>query len=84
MTEAIRIAVLNFVHETVTFLPNDTALADFVYDGSPAKGEALLAWEPLSYMGERLLRLSLRRRAGCRHDGPGHDQRQARACAHGR
>ena len=51
MTEAIRIAVLNFVHETVTFLPNDTALADFVYDGSPARGEALLAWEPRSYMG---------------------------------
>ena len=51
MTESIRIAVLNFVHETVMFLPNDTALADFVYDGSPAKGEALLAWEPLSYMG---------------------------------
>ena len=51
MTESIRMAVLNFVHETVTFLPNDTALADFVYDGSPAKGEALLAWEPLSYMG---------------------------------
>ena len=37
MTEAIRIAVLNFVHETVTFLPNDTTLADFVYDGSPAR-----------------------------------------------
>ena len=34
MTEAIRIAVLNFVH-----------------DGSPARGEALLAWEPRSYMG---------------------------------
>jgi microcystin degradation protein MlrC len=46
MTEAIRIAVLNFVHETVTFLPNDTALDDFVHDGSPARGEALLAWEP--------------------------------------
>src|SRR6266436_615600 len=51
MTEAIRIAVLNFVHETVTFLPNDTALDDFVHDGSPAKGQALLAWEPRSYMG---------------------------------
>ena len=24
MNEAIRIAVLNFVHETVTFLPNDS------------------------------------------------------------
>ena len=51
MTEAIRIAVLNFAHETVTFLPNDTTLDDFVYDGSPARGEALLAWEPRSYMG---------------------------------
>ncbi|MFI5032829.1 MAG: M81 family metallopeptidase [Reyranellales bacterium] len=51
MTQPIRIAVLNFAHETVTFLPNDTTLADFVYDGSPARGEALLAWEPRSYMG---------------------------------
>src|SRR5690242_16043964 len=51
MTEAIRVAVLNFVHETVTFLPNDTTLDDFLYDGSPARGEALLAWEPRSYMG---------------------------------
>ena len=51
MTGAIRIAVLNFVHETVTFLPNDTTLDDFVHDGSPARGEALLAWEPRSYMG---------------------------------
>src|SRR2546428_2131117 len=51
MTEAIRIAVLNFVHETVTFLPNNTTLDDFVHDGSPASGEALLAWEPRSYMG---------------------------------
>ena len=51
MTEPIRIAVLNFVHETVTFLPNDTTLDDFVYDGSPARGESLLTWEPRSYMG---------------------------------
>src|SRR5438445_10921304 len=51
MTEASRIAVLNFVHETVTCLPNDAALDDFVHDGSPARGEALLAWEPRSYMG---------------------------------
>src|SRR2546425_13134758 len=51
MTEAIRIAALNFVHETVTFLPNDTTLDDFVHDGSPARGEALLAWEPRPYMG---------------------------------
>ena len=36
----IRIAVLYFVHETVTFLRNDTTLDDFVYEGSPAKGES--------------------------------------------
>ena len=47
----IRIAVLYFVHETVTFLRNDTTLDDFIYEGSPAKGEALLAHEPKSYMG---------------------------------
>jgi microcystin degradation protein MlrC len=51
MTQPIRIAVLNFVHETVTFLPNDTTLDDFVYEGSPARGEALLSWMPRSYMG---------------------------------
>lgn len=51
MTRPIRIAVLNFAHETVTFLPNDTTLDDFVYEGSPARGEALLSWEPRSYMG---------------------------------
>jgi len=51
MSRTIRIAVLNFAHETVTFLPNDTTLDDFVYKGSPAKGEALLSWEPRSYMG---------------------------------
>ena len=51
MTQPIRIAVLNFAHETVTFLPNDTTIDDFIYQGSPAKGEALLAWEPRSYMG---------------------------------
>ena len=49
--QPIRIAVLYFVHETVTFLRNDTTLDDFVYQGSPAKGEALLAHEPKSYMG---------------------------------
>jgi microcystin degradation protein MlrC len=178
LAEAIRIAALNFVHETVTFLPNDTTLDDFVHDGSPARGEALLAWEPRSYIAgtfdphgnedaeflrqadfafcakyfphydsrlqgeraarmltrairgdytpvsatvkvpiltatvlqwtgaspwmdlvqralvwearearplhERLLRIPVRRRAGCRHDGPGDDQRQTRACAQGR
>jgi microcystin degradation protein MlrC len=51
MTQPIRIAVLNFAHETVTFLPNDTTYNDFIYQGSPARGEALLAWEPRSYMG---------------------------------
>ena len=35
----MRIAVLHFAHETVTFLPNDTTLADFTYPGSPASGE---------------------------------------------
>jgi len=49
--QPIRIAVLNFAHETVTFLPNDTTYEDFIYQGSPARGEALLAWEPHSYMG---------------------------------
>ena len=51
MTAKIRIAVLHFAHETVTFLKNDTALSDFIYPGSPAKGEALLQAYPKSYMG---------------------------------
>lgn len=46
-----RIAVLHFAHETVTFLPNDTTLADFTYPGSPARGAALLASDPRGYMG---------------------------------
>ena len=48
---SIRIAVLHFSHETVTFLRNDTTLSDFIYPGSPAKGEALLKWDSKSYMG---------------------------------
>jgi microcystin degradation protein MlrC len=48
---SIRIAVLHFAHETVSFLANDTTLDDFIYEGSPAKGEALLKSYPLSYMG---------------------------------
>jgi microcystin degradation protein MlrC len=48
---ATRIAVLHFSHETVTFLTNDTTLADFTYPGSPAKGEALLKFDPRNYMG---------------------------------
>ena len=47
----IRIAVLHFSHETVTFLPNDTTLDDFRFPGSPAKGEALLQSGSDSYMG---------------------------------
>jgi len=47
----IRIAVLHFSHETVTFLANDTTLEDFTYPGSPARGEALLGWDRRSYMG---------------------------------
>jgi microcystin degradation protein MlrC len=47
----IRIAVLKFAHETVTFLPSDTTIDDFTYPGSPAKGEALLTSEPESYIG---------------------------------
>jgi len=47
----LKIAVLHFVHETVTFLSNETTLDDFIYEGSPAKGEALLSIDPKSYMG---------------------------------
>lgn len=47
----IRIAVLNFQNDTVTFLRNDTTVDDFVYPGSPVGGEALLASGPDSYMG---------------------------------
>jgi microcystin degradation protein MlrC len=51
MSNPIRIAVLHFSHETVTFLKNDTTLDDFIYPGSPASGEALLNFDPKSYMG---------------------------------
>ncbi|MBW6399180.1 M81 family metallopeptidase [Roseomonas sp. HJA6] len=47
----MRIAVLQFAHETVTFLPFDTTEDDFRYPGSPASGEALLATDPKGYMG---------------------------------
>jgi microcystin degradation protein MlrC len=47
----MRIAVLHFSHETVTFLKNDTTLEDFTYPGSPAKGEALLKFDSKNYMG---------------------------------
>jgi microcystin degradation protein MlrC len=51
MSLPVRIAVLHFAHETVTFLKNDTTLDDFIYPGSPARGEALLESDPKSYMG---------------------------------
>ncbi len=41
-TRPVRIAVVQFMHETVTFLPFDTVTDDFIYEGSPARGEALL------------------------------------------
>src|SRR5258707_16036 len=45
-----RIGVLHFSHETVTFLKNDTTLEDFIYPGSPAKGEAMLNFDPKSFI----------------------------------
>lgn len=51
MNLPIRIAVLHFSRETVTFLPNDTTLEDFIYPGSPAGGEALLTRDPRGYRG---------------------------------
>jgi microcystin degradation protein MlrC len=47
----MRIAAMTFIHETVTFLPYDTVTDDFIYEGSPARGEALLNSMPDSYMG---------------------------------
>ncbi len=47
----IRIAVMHFAHETVTFLPYDTTTDDFIYEGSPARGEALLGADPTGYIG---------------------------------
>src|SRR5215468_3279802 len=51
VTGKIKIAVLHFAHETVTFLKNDTTLDDFIYPGSPAKGEALLSYDPKYFIG---------------------------------
>src|SRR6186713_2636790 len=50
-TRKIRIAVMHFSHETVTFLPYDTTTEDFIYEGSPARGEALLSSQPEGYIG---------------------------------
>jgi microcystin degradation protein MlrC len=47
----IRIAVMHFSHETVTFLPYETTTQDFIYEGSPARGEALLSASPEGYIG---------------------------------
>lgn len=47
----IRIAVMQFSHETVTFLPYETTTNDFIYEGSPARGEALLESSPNGYIG---------------------------------
>lgn len=49
--EPPRIAVMQLRHETVTFLDNETTLQDFVYPGSPAKGEELLSSNPNSALG---------------------------------
>lgn len=51
LEKKIRVAVLHFMHETVTFLSNDTTLADFVYEGSPARGEDLLTGDTRGYIG---------------------------------
>ena len=48
---SIRIAVLMFSHETVTFLASDTTLDDFRYPGSPARDDALLTSDPAGYIG---------------------------------
>lgn len=49
--EPPRIAVMQLRHETVTFLPNETTREDFIYPGSPVKGEALLKSSPKGDMG---------------------------------
>jgi len=41
MVEKIRIAVLHFLRETVSFLKNDTTLDDFIYPARRPAGEAL-------------------------------------------
>jgi microcystin degradation protein MlrC len=48
--QTFRIAVLSFMHETVTFLPNDTTRDDFVYPGSPCRDEQLLAGDTRGYI----------------------------------
>ncbi|MEO6102267.1 MAG: M81 family metallopeptidase, partial [Pseudoxanthomonas sp.] len=50
-TKPVRIAVLAFSHETVGYLKFDTVTDDFIYEGSPARGEALLASQPEGSIG---------------------------------
>jgi microcystin degradation protein MlrC len=50
-TKKYRVAVLSFMHETVTFLPNDTTCDDFVYPGSPCRDEQLLTNDSRGYIG---------------------------------
>jgi len=49
--QAPRIAVMELRHETVTFLVNETTRDDFLYPGSPARGDALLGSDPRGAMG---------------------------------
>lgn len=51
MTKPIRLAVMQFSHETVTFLPSETGIEAFTYPGSPCAGEALLQSDPRGYIG---------------------------------
>ncbi len=48
---APRIAVMRLWHETVPFLPNETTLEDFLYPGSPARGDALLGSDKRGAIG---------------------------------
>ena len=45
---SMRIAVLHFSHETVTFLPNDTTLEDFIYPGLAGQRRGAAASRPRS------------------------------------
>ena len=47
----MRLAVLQFTHETVTFLPNDTTREDFTYPGSPACGRGAARDRPEGLYG---------------------------------
>ncbi len=51
VTRPAKIAVLTFSHETVSYLKYDTVADDFLYEGSPARGEALLASSPEGSIG---------------------------------